>query len=155
MKKILVLYILLVFVYSSFGQSADKAKINEINRTNTFGVKPAVTPFSLLDLSRIRWSHSYSVSFFSGGYGSSSVGLLNSTMMYDISPKISLSLNLSIAHNPSALWGNGNSNSSFLPGFLLDYHPSNKFRMTVGMQYYNNYNSPYYFRPYRGNLAGY
>ncbi|MDH4035334.1 MAG: hypothetical protein OEV80_16195, partial [candidate division Zixibacteria bacterium] len=86
-------------------------------------------------LSRITWSHSYSVGFFSGGAASGSVGLLNSTMFYEISSKLSLSLNLGVAHS-GGNWGEGRE-ATLLPGFTLDYHPSDKFRMTFMIQRYD------------------
>jgi len=114
---------------------------------NTFGASPAPTPFSLLDLSRIHWSHSYSVSYFSGGLGSGSVGMFRTNMHYEFSSKLSLGLNVGIAHNPGALWGDKrNNDTQLLPGFLLDYHPSESFRMSVGFQQFSgSYLYPYYY----------
>ncbi|RME28379.1 MAG: hypothetical protein D6800_03965 [Candidatus Zixiibacteriota bacterium] len=113
-----------------------------------FGIQPAQNPFSLLDFSRIRWSHSYSVSFFSGGNGSGTVGLLNTTMFYDISRSLSLAVNLGIEHSGGAIWGDANNKARFLPGFTLDYHPSENFRMSLIMQrvdgLYSPYGGPYY-----------
>jgi hypothetical protein len=114
---------------------------------DAFGASPAATPFSLLDLSRINWSHSYSVTYFSGGLGSGTMGLFRTNMAYDFSPKLSLFLNVGIAHNPGALWGDKrNNDTQLLPGFLLDYHPSDKFRMSLGFQKFGGSNVyPYYY----------
>ncbi len=137
---------------SATAQFADEAKIDKINQSYTFGVQPAVTPFSLLDLSRIKWSHSYSVGYFSGGNGSGSMGLLNTAMFYEISSKLSLNLNLGVAHNTGAIWGDGSNDATFLPGFMLDYHPSENFRLSIGMQHYTGYMNPYYYNnPYRNS----
>jgi hypothetical protein len=67
-------------------------------------------------------------------------------MFYDFSPKLTLALNLGLAHDPGALFGNGarTANSSFLPGFALDYHPSDKFRMSIIYQQFNGGYAPYY-----------
>jgi hypothetical protein len=114
---------------------------------DAYGSSPAASPFSLLDLSRINWSHSYSVTYFSGGLGSGTLGLFTTRMAYEFSSKLSMNLNVGIAHNPGALWGDKKNNETqLLPGFLLDYHPSEKFRMSLGFQQYGgNYYNPYYY----------
>lgn len=148
MRKLLIFMFMLMLPTLAQSQFIDESAQVSTNTTASFGLRPAPTPFSLLDLSRVRWSHSYSVSYFSSGIGSATTGLLNSTMFYDFSPKLSLALNLGLAHNPGALFGNGprNSNSSFLPGFALDYHPSDKFRMSIIYQQFNGGYAPYYGR---------
>lgn len=118
---------------------------------DAFGSSPASSPFSLLDFSRINWSHSYSVTYFSGGRGSGTLGLFNTSMFYELSPKLSLNLNIGIAHNPGAIWGDKrNSDAELLPGFLLDYHPSEKFRMSLGFQKFGGSDLYPYYRHDRG-----
>jgi hypothetical protein len=108
------------------------------------GIQPANSAYSLLDLSRITWSHSYSVSFFSGGSTSGSVGLWTTQMNYEISSKLHLALNIGLLHNPGALWSNGEkSEATVLPGFRLDYQPSRNVFMSVSFQQYSGYYSPY------------
>ncbi len=147
MKKVLTLLMVLSLAGSVWGQFSDEAALDDVNRAAALGIKPAVSPFSLIDLSRVKWSHSYSVGFFSGGSYSGTAGLFRTNMFYEFSPKWSLSLNLGIAHNPGAIWGDGDANGTLLPGFTLDYHPSEKFRMSIGLQTYSGYVSPYYYRP--------
>ena len=147
MKKILVFTLVIGFAFSAWGQLSDKALLDDVNSTSGIGLRPAVTPFSLIDLSRVRWSHSYSVSFFSGGDYSGSYGVLRTNMFYDLSSKLSLALNLGIGHNTGAIWGDGSSNATLLPGFQLDFHPSDNFRMSVGVQTYGGYLSPFYYHP--------
>lgn len=148
MKTALVTVFLLVLAASACGQLKDQAEIEEINRASALGVKPAVSPFSLIDLSRVKWSHSYSVGFFSGGGYSGSMGLYNTSMFYELSSKLSVTVNLGIAHNTGAIWGEGSSDANLLPGFRLDYHPSENFRMSIGFQRYSGYYVPYSYRPY-------
>jgi len=136
-------FVVLLSVTAS-AQMADEADLNRIERDNSLGVSATESPFSLLDFSRIKWSHSYSVSYFTGGYGSGTQGLFNTSMLYELSPKLSLSLNLGVAHSGGVFKGDG-STASFLPGFTLDYHPSNKFRMTFSVQTYRGYMNPYYY----------
>ncbi|UCD64862.1 MAG: hypothetical protein JSW34_05360 [Candidatus Zixiibacteriota bacterium] len=149
MKKTLVILLILGLAGSALGQSADEAKLEEVSRAQSLGIKPAVRPFSLIDLSRVKWSHSYSVSYFSGGGYSGSMGLYNSSVFYELSSKLSLTLNIGLSHSlGGSLWADENSDAIFLPGFRLDYHPSDKFRMTLGFQRYSGYYLPYYYPRY-------
>lgn len=115
-------------------QGIENAPATGSTVTNQTNLKGADSPFSLLSSSRIRWSNSYAVSFFSGGGRSGSVGLLNTSMLYEFSPKLSVGLNLGILHNPGSLWGDRNNGSSLLPGMRLDYHPSKAFRMVLDIR---------------------
>ncbi|UCD93841.1 MAG: hypothetical protein JSU69_08715 [Candidatus Zixiibacteriota bacterium] len=147
MKNVFLIMILLVFILgaSAWGQSADKAEIQSV-RQDMFGLKPANKPFSLIDLSRVKWSHSYSVAFFSGGGSSGSIGLYSGSIFYELTHSLSLTLNLNILHNPeSFVSSSAHSDASFFPAVNLDYHPSDNFRMSVNFISYPgvNYN-PYY-----------
>lgn len=137
--------LLLLCVGAVSAQQADLAQLQTNTARTDLGVKAAPSPWSLLDASRITWSHSYSVSFFSGGGTSGSLGMLNSSMLYELSPSLHLTLNLGVLHNTGALWGDGEYNASFLPGFRLDYQPSEKFFMSISVQQYNGYASPFYY----------
>ncbi|MDZ4723710.1 MAG: hypothetical protein SGI97_07385 [candidate division Zixibacteria bacterium] len=139
---------LLTLGLTAFSQSADVSRLNQISSTNTLGIKPSLSPSGLLDFSKVRFSNSYSVSFFSGGNTSGSLGLLRSTMFYDFSPKLSMSLNLGLVHNTGAIFGSstGPRDASIIPGFSLDYHPSEKFRMSVSFQSYKGMYTPYHSR---------
>lgn len=149
MKTIFTILAVVILAAAASAQMVENAPLaNGVSRSS-FGSRPASTPFSLLDLSRISWSHSYSVTYFSGGNSSGTLGLFNTGMMYVFSPKLSLNLNVGIAHNPGAIWGDSrNNNTELLPGFLLDYHPSEKFRMSLGFQRYvgNNFYPNYHDR---------
>ena len=149
MKTIISIFAVIILAASVSAQLVEEAPVPNDVAQSSFGSRPASTPFSLLDLSRIRWSNSYSVTYFSGGNSSGTLGLFNTGMLYEFSPKLSLNLNIGIAHNPGALWGDSrNNNTELLPGFLLDYHPSEKFRMSVGFQRFvgNNFYPNYYDR---------
>ncbi|MDH4158359.1 MAG: hypothetical protein OEW00_13900 [candidate division Zixibacteria bacterium] len=146
---------LLLFLLSSVApaQMADKAEMQSPATTSGLGLNPAKSPFSLLDLSRVRWSHSYSVSYFSGGGSSGSAGLFNSTLFYEFSPKLSLALNVGVLHNTAAIWGDGNSSPTILPGFRLDYHPSRQFQMSLVVQRMNSmYNLHGHYVPWNRRL---
>lgn len=135
MKPQVILRVLLVLVMAAaLVQAAETPVATSAMKNNSLGLKGAPTPFSLLDLSRIKWSNSYSVSYFSGGGRSGSVGLLNTSMMYDLSPKLSMTLDMGLLHSPSALWGDKKNSATLLPGFRLDYHPSETFRMILDVR---------------------
>ena len=131
----------LIFMVSASAQMADISEAKEI-KTNNLGLQPASKPFSLIDLSRLNFSHSYSFAFFSGGGSSGSVGLYTGNIFYELSSSLSLNIQLGVAHNPSALFDRmQSSNALFLPGATVDYHPSDNFRITAGFNthYGNNY----------------
>jgi len=144
-RTILTVACVLICAGSVAAQQADIAQLQTSAARTDLGVRPAPSPWSLLDASRITWSHSYSVSFFSGGGTSGSFGMLNSSMLYELSPSLHLTLNLGVLHNTGALWGDGEYDATFLPGFRLDYQPSEKFFMSISVQQYKGYASPYYF----------
>ena len=133
MKKsygILILIIFLIIPVAS-AQMADKANIGTIKQ-DYLGLQPAVKPFSLIDFSRLKWTHSYSLSFFSGGGTSGSIGLYTGNIFYEFSPKLSLDLKLGIAHDPGSLFGkDAGTSATFLPGLHLDYHPSPSFSISI------------------------
>lgn len=145
-RVLAIITVLFLAVGSLSAQQSDAVAVKQTldNATSGIGVKPVGSLSSLLDSDRITWSHSYSVSFFSGGGTSSSLGMLNSTMHYQLSTSLSLAVNLGVLHNTSALWGQGNTDATFLPGFRLDYRPSDKFFMSIS---YQEYAGGYYYAP--------
>lgn len=134
----------------SLAQLVDQAEIQSA-KSDYLGLQPAIKPFSLIDLSRVKWSQSYSVTFFSGGGTSGQVGLYTSSLFYEFTPSLSLDINLGIAHNPGALINSAtDAEAQFYPAFNLDYHPSDNFRLSIGFAhlpggYYNPYS---YYYPY-------
>ncbi len=155
MKSLLAAVLVILACGAVSAQLVDQAELEEASKSHSLGIAPVSRPSSLLDLSKVRWSHRYSLSFFSNSAYSGSTGLLNTTMFYDFSSKLSLAVNLGIAHNAGALWGNGNNDATILPGFLLDYHPSDKFRMSIEVQTISGGYHPYYhYRPFRYGYFG-
>ena len=146
MKKLATLLILLALAVPVSAQMSDRADLDNVVKANNLGLTAVSKPSGLIDLSKLHWSNSYSLSYVSGGGYSGSVGVLNTSMFYEFSPKLSLMLNVGIAHNAGSVWGDGNSDASILPGFMLDYHPSDKFRMSIGMQTVRGNG----YLPYRG-----
>lgn len=117
-------------------QMADQVEIKDITDKYDMGVTRQPS-FSLIDLSRLHLSHSYSVSFFSGSSASGSQALYNGTVTYQIAQPLTLTLNLGILHDPGAIFGgqsNFGANATFLPSGWLDWRPSENFRMSVGFE---------------------
>ncbi len=125
---------------------ADKVKMDAIYGQTAVSEDPAAKPFSLIDLSRLKWSQSYSVSFGSSPFGTQGFGMYTGSLFYEFSPKLSMQFSMGVAQNiaGSAI----NSTGDLFPSFALDYHPSSKFRLRVNVQ-----RSPYssgYLNPYNG-----
>lgn len=146
MKRIFLILLVIVFASSSFAQLSDVATLEKARDTRTFGIKPVSSLFSLIDMSKIRFSNSYSVSFFSSGSNSGSLGMLNSNMFYDFSKKLTVGINLSLFHNPNSIFDrSANANESILPGFMIDYHPSKNFNLRIDYRSQDrNLYQPYY-----------
>lgn len=138
-----ILIVIGLIAVAAFVQAAENAPVGTPTASSQGVLKGADNPFSLLSSSRIRWSNSYSVSFFSGGGRSGSVGLLNTSMLYELSPAWSLGLNVGILHNPGMLLGDRKNEATFLPGLRLDFHPSQSFRMILDVRSVTGALNPY------------
>lgn len=91
------------------------------------------TGFSLLDPSRLHISNSYSLSYFSGGGQSQSVGLYMSTVDYQLSRPLSLRVGIGYLHQPLGFLNSNTSTvgNEILPNVRLDYRPSESFHFMV------------------------
>lgn len=151
MRKIFVITLVLFVLISisAFAQLNDGAEIAKMKK-DYLGLKPAGQPFSLIDLSKLQWSHSYSISFFSGGGSSGSNGLYVSNIFYEFSSKLSMNLKLGIAHDPGSIFDRSKGHdASFLPGIFLSYHPSPNFTISAGFDTYQQ--NQYYYNRYRND----
>lgn len=140
----------LLLAGSVMGQDAEVARYRQAALDNTFGARPTTSSFGLIDFSKLQFSHSYSLSFLSGGTGNGTVGMWNTNMFYEFSPKLSLAVDLSVMHSGGALSTPGDNSATVLPGFLLDFHPSKNFSLSIGVSRVN----PYYY-PGRYNSVGF
>ncbi len=154
MRKLFCLTALSILILTglAFAQMADKAEIQSA-KEDYLGLNPVSKPFSLIDLSRLHFSHSYSFSYFSGGGTSGSVGLYTGSIFYELSRSLSLDVELGIAHDPAALFGNSvGTSAAFFPAVNLDYHPSGNFRLSIGFESHPGfYRSSYYYPYYTDN----
>jgi hypothetical protein len=153
-KYTAVFLVVVLIPLAACAQMADQAEIKEITKKYDRGLtKPP--SFSFLDPSRFNLSHSYSLSFFSGGGVSGSMALYNGTVTYMLAKPLTLTFNLGILHDPSSIWNDkrvGNS-AIFLPSGRLDWRPSKNFLMSVGFErvpaYYRGYYLPGGYRYWR------
>jgi len=109
--------------------------------------KPGLS-LSLLDPSRLKMSHTYSLSFVTGGGHSQTIGLYMNSIEYQVSRPLTFTLHLGYLHQPTALFGRGRDSSfggTLLPGFELDYRPSDNFFFKINM---SSYTYPYYYGIY-------
>ena len=145
MKRILTILVLSLIAVSASAQMSEKAEMDQITGLNS-QLRPVSKPFSLIDLSRVRWSHSYSVSFYSGGSGSASMGMYRGDIFYEFTPSLSVNIGIGVSHTPGAMFDNSiKNNSELYPSVQLDYHPGSNFHLSIGFE-----RSPgFYLDPYR------
>ena len=158
MKSVRNILIVLVAVWlplTAFGQMADQAEIKEITKQYDRGLTKAPS-FSFLDPSRFNLTHSYGLTFFSGGGTSGSMGMYNGTITYQLARPLTLTFNIGILHDPSSIWNDNKkfgNNAIFLPSGRIDWRPSKNFMMSVGFErgpaYNQNYNFPGRYRYWR------
>ena len=142
MKKIVsIILILIVTAAMAFAQNTNDVKLNSyVNKNN----------IPIFDPSRLKIRQSYSLSYFSGGGQSGSVGLYMNSIEYSFSDPLKVRLDIGYMHNPSALFSNKSSitNSGvIIPGFSLDWRPSKNFMLSLDYRQvpyylnggYNNY----------------
>jgi hypothetical protein len=94
--------------------------------------------FSLLDLSRLSMNHSYSISYLSYGGRGQTIGMYVNSIRYDLSSSMDLNVSLAWVHQPGLMLSGsdhgGSSVGEILPGFQFNYHPSDKFHLSISYQ---------------------
>ncbi len=105
------------------------------NQQNLLWSKSNAKGFSLLDPQRLKMYHSFSFSYFSGAKTSGSFGLYTTTLDYQISNPLSLTLSLNFLHQPLSVFGHKNlrTENRILPNFQLHYKPSNAFSLWINV----------------------
>lgn len=133
----IIRFILVAILLSApvMAQMVDELEVREITEKYDLGITRAPS-VPLLDLSRFTMNHSYGVTFFSSNGQSGSQALYNNTITYQLANPLTLTFNLGILHDPSAIWGDKkfSDNSVFLPSGYLDWRPSDNFRLSVGFE---------------------
>ncbi len=105
---------------------------------------------SLFSPDRFHMSHSYGMTFFSGGGQSGSIGLYTNTMDFRLSDPLFLRVNTGILHRPFGGPKNAPDNAQLVHGAELIYKPTRHFQMNVGYS-----STPLYggYAPYESPFA--
>lgn len=105
---------------------------------------------SLFSPNRFHMSHSYGVTFFSGGGQSGSVGLYTNTMDFRLSNPLFLRVNTGVLHRPFGGPKNAPDDAQLVHGAELIYKPTKNFQLNVGYS-----STPLYggYRPYESPFA--
>ena len=141
MKKMLVLVAILLPA-AIFAQNSSNANNPYVSRGAT----------SLFDPSKLTMHQSYTFGYFSGGGGSGSMGYYLNSIEYNISNPLKIRVDLGFLHSPSSLLSGKSSLSKsgvFVPGFSMDWRPSQYFNFRLDYHQipsYNNY-GPFFYNP--------
>lgn len=103
--------------------------------------------FGLLDLSKIKMNHSYSVGFGTGGGRNNSYGLYMNQILYPVNDKIFLNLNLGYVHDPLQAFSAPSpaaTQGRFVGGGEISYFPTENMRLKFSINNYQRYGvNPY------------
>jgi hypothetical protein len=99
------------------------------------GVKSEKNSFSLLDPARLKLQQSYSFSYFSNSKQSGSLGVYTTTLNYQLSKPLNLTLSLNYLHQPLSVFGRDKTRmkDDILPNFQLQYRPSKSFSLWINV----------------------
>lgn len=102
---------------------------------NLLGWGSNTKKFSLLDPQRLKMYHSYTFSYFSNAKTSGSFGVYTTTLNYQLSNPLSLTLSLNYLHQPLSVFHQDNLRirNSVLPNFQLYYRPSDNFSLWINI----------------------
>lgn len=129
MKKLLILITCVAIMSLPLAAQIDLPKPN-------FSVMPK-SARSLLDPSRLSMSHSVGFEAGSSSLGGYYMSHYTNHLKYSFNPKLDLKLDLSLVNfgtsSPSFKL-NDDNNSRIIPGFTLDYHPSESLIIQVRYQ---------------------
>jgi hypothetical protein len=102
---------------------------------NLLGFTPNLKNLSLLNPQRLKMNHSYSFSYFSNGQTSGSFGVYTTTLQYQLSNPLSLTLSLNYLHQPLSLFRRDapTLDNRILPNFQLHYRPNSSFSLWINV----------------------
>jgi hypothetical protein len=114
--------------------SAQASDINSEDR-NLLGFTSNSKSFSLLDPQRLKMNHSYSFSYFSNGQTSGSFGVYTTTLNYQLSDPLSVTLSLNYLHQPLSAFRQDalTVRNRILPNFQLRYRPNSSFSLWINV----------------------
>ena len=122
----LIFCLLLSWVQASEVKSQDKDLLGFTSNSKNF---------SLLNPQRLKMNHSYSFSYFSNGQTSGSFGVYTTTLKYQLSNPLSLTLSLNYLHQPLSVFRRDalTINNRILPNFQLHYRPNSSFSLWINV----------------------
>lgn len=140
MKRTTIIFIILVTLpFLASGQFKAQPKIPSVKSLLEGGKR------GLIDFTKIRMTHSYSMSFSSSGGRGATIGLYQNTMSYKISDPLEVKLKIGLVNNFQNSYYNGGSGNQILYGTEVTYKPSDNFQIyfeygpSVMSKYYTSY----------------
>ncbi len=143
--------LILVSCSTSFAQLKSQTEKPPIDVLNGITSTPNLGLFgNLFSPDRFHMSHSYGVTFYSGGGQSGSIGLYTNTMDFRLSNPLFLRVNTGVLHRPFGGPRNAPDNAQLVHGAELIYKPTKNFQLNVGYS-----STPLYggYRPYESPFA--
>ncbi len=133
--KFLCLWLAVVWFSIPLISSWSYASEIESGQNDLLGVKSESKNWSLLDPQRLKLHHGYTFSYFSNSRYSGSMGVYTTTLDYQLSDPLSLTLSLNYLHQPLSVFGHDNAGvkNDILPNFQLRYKPSNSFSLWINV----------------------
>jgi len=112
-----------------------QASDTNFSSKDLLGVKSDTKSLSLLDPARLRMYHSYTFSYFSGAKTSGSFGVYTTTLKYQLSNPLSLTLSLNYLHQPLSVFRQDDLRvkNDILPNFQLHYRPNSNFSLWINV----------------------
>jgi hypothetical protein len=130
MKKVFIFSIMLLFAWFSFGfgQTQNPGTNTLLSKSNP--------NFSLFNADKLKMSHSYSFTYFSGKSGGGSFGIYTNTIQYQLAKSLRMKLDLNFLHSPFSFLNRNQTNikSKILPNFQLWYKPNSSFSLFINFQ---------------------
>jgi hypothetical protein len=134
-NKIFWSAMVIIFLCSILTPAQAQTSKDNLSNMNSLGIKSNIQGFSLLDPSRFKLHQSYSFSYFSSGNTSGSLGIYTTTLQYQLSNPLSLTLSLNYLHQPLTVFGQNSwgIKNSVLPNFQLSYRPNSSFSFMLNI----------------------
>ena len=114
--------------------SSQASGINSEDK-NLLGFESNSKSFSLHDPHRLKMSHGYSFSYFSNSKTSGSFGVYTTTLRYQLSDPLSVTMSLNYLHQPLSVFRRDalTVRDRILPNFQLHYGPSSSFSLWINV----------------------
>lgn len=134
-KKCLWLLLVALWLFLPLALAQPQESQFNSDDNELLGVKSEAKNFSLLDPRRLSMQHSYTFSYFSNSKFSGSLGVYSTTLNYQLSKPLSLTLNLNYLHQPISVFRRDNLEikNEILPNFQLRYRPNNNFSLWINV----------------------